>query len=62
MKHQLDFRIANLKSYYIMHKAVNLILENTNYNVSIRPHPMSPLTLIINMFYLVLKNLKIGLR
>lgn len=39
MKHQLDFRIANLKSYYIMHRAVNLILENTNYNVSIRPHP-----------------------
>ena len=28
-----------LKSYNVMHKAINLILKNSEYNVSIRPHP-----------------------
>ena len=39
MEWQLNYGIGSLKSYNVMHKAINLILENSNYNISIRPHP-----------------------
>ena len=39
LKEKVDFGVASIKSYYVMHKAINLILENTDYNISIRPHP-----------------------
>ena len=35
----LGYAVGGLKSYNTMHKAINLILENSNYNISIRPHP-----------------------
>ena len=35
----LIYGINSLKSYNVMHKAINLILKNSEYNVSIRPHP-----------------------
>lgn len=39
MEYQLNYGIGSLKSYNVMHKAINLILENSDYNISIRPHP-----------------------
>ena len=39
LKEKVDFGVASIKSYYVMHKAINLILENTDYSISIRPHP-----------------------
>ena len=38
-KPQLDYSIHCLKSYNVLHRAITYILDNTNYNVSIRPHP-----------------------
>ena len=36
-KLQLDTAINSIKTYHSMHKAITLILENTNHDVSIRP-------------------------
>ena len=38
-KPQLDYSIHCLKSYNVLHRAITYILDNTNYSVSIRPHP-----------------------
>ncbi len=38
-KFHLEYAINSLKTYHTMHRAITLILENTNHNVSIRPHP-----------------------
>tara|TARA_B100000963_G_C22582169_1_gene651363 strand:+ start:243 stop:1469 length:1227 start_codon:yes stop_codon:yes gene_type:complete len=38
-KFQLDYSINSLKTFHTMHKAITLILEKTDHNVSIRPHP-----------------------
>ena len=46
-KLQLDTAINSIKTYHSMHKAITLILENTNHDVSIRPHPHESL----NFYY-----------
>tara|TARA_B100000035_G_scaffold179008_1_gene152677 strand:- start:3636 stop:4886 length:1251 start_codon:yes stop_codon:yes gene_type:complete len=38
-ENQFNFAISSVKTFHTMHKAITLILENTNHNVSIRPHP-----------------------
>ena len=40
-KLQLDTAINSIKTYHSMHKAITLILENTNHDVSIRPTLMN---------------------
>ena len=38
-KSMLEYAMISLKAYHTMHKAITLILEKTDHNISIRPHP-----------------------
>ena len=46
-KKQMDYAIMLLKSYHTIHKSILFLLKNTEYKISIRPHP----TEALNTYY-----------